>query len=174
MFDIKIYIPRMRIGSCFPYIFHFFFMKKIAFFGFCALMFSAFLTGCISQETQPSNMAEAYHILLGYKGAPSASQEVPYETKQDALAQAQDILKELEEDASVKNFQRLAQKYSTGPSAVDGGYLKTFGRGRMVPQFDTAVFSMDEPGLYPEVVETKFGYHLIFVSRLWHDKNAAQ
>ena len=39
-----------------------------------------------------------------------------------------------------------------------------FGQGRMVPEFEKAIFGATAPGLLPNVVETSFGYHVIKVT----------
>ncbi len=57
-------------------------------------------------------------------------------------------------------FEAAATEYSTCPSKENGGSLGDFGRGQMVPEFDTAVFSMSE-GEISGPVKTQFGYHLI-------------
>ena len=64
------------------------------------------------------------------------------------------------------DFAALAQKSSEDQgSAANGGDLGCFPRGRMVPQFDEAVFAMDA-GKTSELVKTPFGYHIIrLVSR---------
>ena len=61
------------------------------------------------------------------------------------------------------DFAVIAQKYSkdTG-SGAGGGDLGWFGKGMMVPEFETAVFSQ-EIGLVGDPVQTQFGYHIIQV-----------
>src|SRR4029077_2122983 len=53
-------------------------------------------------------------------------------------------------------------------SAKNGGDLDYFGRGRMVPGFDQAGFSM-QPGTVGDLVKTQYGYHII---KLVDKKNA--
>ena len=61
------------------------------------------------------------------------------------------------------NFQELAKETSEDPgSAVNGGDLGWFGRNRMVPEFETTAFSLN-PGEISDPIQTKFGYHLIYV-----------
>jgi len=75
-------------------------------------------------------------------------------------AKAEDVLRQLNAGA---DFAALAQKDSadTG-SAAKGGDLGWFGRGRMVAEFDQAVFSAT-PGETVGPVKTTFGYHIIRV-----------
>ncbi|MDX1737356.1 MAG: peptidylprolyl isomerase [Alphaproteobacteria bacterium] len=62
-----------------------------------------------------------------------------------------------------QDFATLARKYSTGPSAPDGGDLGYFTRGQMVKPFEDVAFSM-QPNTYTSTpVETKFGWHVILV-----------
>ena len=77
--------------------------------------------------------------------------------RRDARKLAEKILKELK---SGRDFAELARKHSDGPSGPKGGELGRFERGQMVPEFDQAVFGL-ETGAISEVVETKFGYHII-------------
>ena len=58
------------------------------------------------------------------------------------------------------SFEDAAKEYSSCPSKQNGGNLGDFGKGQMVPEFDTAVFAM-EIGELSEPVKTQFGYHLI-------------
>ena len=58
------------------------------------------------------------------------------------------------------SFADAAKENSSCPSSQNGGSLGEFGRGQMVPEFDTAVFSM-EVGEVKGPVKTQFGYHLI-------------
>ena len=62
--------------------------------------------------------------------------------------------------AKGEDFEELAREVSDCPSGSQGGDLGSFGRGRMVDEFDKAAFDL-EVGETSEVVETEFGYHLI-------------
>lgn len=83
-------------------------------------------------------------------------------------ANANHILVDTEEKANeiaeeIKNglsFSEAAQKYSSCPSASQGGSLGEFGRGQMVPEFEQATFAMQK-GEISAPVKTQFGYHLI-------------
>ena len=96
----------------------------------------------------------ASHILISYKGALRSETD---RDRRDARKLAEKILKELK---SGRDFAELARKHSDGPSGPKGGGLGRFERGQMVPEFDQAVFGL-ETGAISEVVETKFGYHII-------------
>lgn len=60
------------------------------------------------------------------------------------------------------DFAGLAKEYSEGPSSVGGGDLGWFGRGAMVPEFETAAFAT-EKGAVSAPVKTQFGWHIIFI-----------
>jgi peptidyl-prolyl cis-trans isomerase C len=93
----------------------------------------------------------ASHILIGVdsKAGP--------EEKKAAREKAEKLHKELVNGA---DFAKLAKDNSTCPSSKQGGDLGYFGKGRMVPQFEQAVFTL-QPGGLSGVVETGFGYHII-------------
>jgi peptidyl-prolyl cis-trans isomerase C len=59
-------------------------------------------------------------------------------------------------------FKDVAKDVSQDGSASDGGNLGYFGRGAMVPEFEEVAYSLAE-GRVSDVVETRFGYHLIKV-----------
>lgn len=59
-----------------------------------------------------------------------------------------------------KEFSSLAKEHSLCPSKDRGGDLGFFTRGKMVPEFEEAAFSL-EVGQVSEPVKTQFGYHLI-------------
>ena len=71
-----------------------------------------------------------------------------------------DIKKEIEEGG---DFAELAKEYSEDKgSAINGGDLGWFGRGKMVEAFENAAFAL-KPGEMSEPVKTQFGWHLIKV-----------
>lgn len=78
------------------------------------------------------------------------------------LVDSEDKAKELlaKINAGEISFEDAARENSSCPSKENGGNLGEFTRGQMVPEFDTAVFSM-EVGAVSEPVKTQFGYHLI-------------
>ena len=59
-----------------------------------------------------------------------------------------------------KDFAVLAQTYSDGPAAKNGGDLGFFSRGMMLQEIEDAAYSL-KPGQVSEVIETPQGYHLI-------------
>lgn len=60
-----------------------------------------------------------------------------------------------------EDFAALAKEYSTDASNADkGGELGFFPRGKMVPEFDEAAFSM-KPDTISDPIKTDFGYHII-------------
>jgi parvulin-like peptidyl-prolyl isomerase len=106
--------------------------------------------------------AKASHILIRFKGS-----RVPLKANQkdlseeEALAKAQDIHKQL---LAGGDFAAVAKAESDDSgAATNGGSLgPAFPRGKMVPQFDQAVFSLPV-GQISEPVKSPFGYHIIKV-----------
>ena len=98
----------------------------------------------------------ARHILIMHKD----SQRVPPEitrTRDEALARAQEVL---EKARGGEDFGTLASEYSDGPTKTRGGDLGAFGKGAMVPDFETAAFNLGVNEI-SDVVETPFGFHII-------------
>ena len=71
--------------------------------------------------------------------------------------------------AGGSDFAALAKDNSTCPSSQQGGDLGYFGKGQMVPAFEQAALSLKK-GEMSDVVETRFGYHIIKLM----DKKAAE
>ncbi|WEX76787.1 peptidylprolyl isomerase [Sinorhizobium numidicum] len=74
--------------------------------------------------------------------------------------EAKEIIKEL--DAG-KSFVELAKAKSSDPNKEAGGDLGYFTKGRMVPEFDTAVFALEKGAYTKTPVKTQFGFHVIVV-----------
>lgn len=73
-------------------------------------------------------------------------------------AQAKEVLEKAKKG---EDFETLAKKHSTDPSAAqNGGDLGFFTRARMVPQFADKAFSMKK-GELSEPVKSPFGWHII-------------
>lgn len=84
--------------------------------------------------------------------------EPGFTQKNIAREQAEKIKKELEEGA---DFEFLALLYSDDPgSATEGGNLGFVRRGELVTEFEATAFRLKENEI-SDVVETKFGYHVI-------------
>jgi peptidyl-prolyl cis-trans isomerase C len=94
---------------------------------------------------------KASHILIGVDPKATA------EDKKKAQEKAEKLRKEL---AGGADFATLAKGNSTCPSSQQGGDLGFFGKGQMVPSFESAAFAL-KPGDISDVVETQFGYHII-------------
>lgn len=103
----------------------------------------------ISNFTRPEQV-KASHILIGTSGADEAA-------KTAARAKAEEVLAQVKSGA---DFAELAKTHSTCPSKQRGGDLGFFDNKQMVPEFSKAAFSQ-KPGEVSDVVETKFGYHII-------------
>ena len=71
----------------------------------------------------------------------------------------EDLLTEI---ANGADFADLAARHSTCPSGKQGGDLGEFGKGQMVPEFDTVVFQ-EEVGKVHGPIQTQFGFHLVEV-----------
>jgi parvulin-like peptidyl-prolyl isomerase len=81
-------------------------------------------------------------------------------TKDEARKRADSILERIHKG---EDFATLAKENSDDPgSKTSGGDLGYFSRGRMVPQFEQAAFSL-KPGQVSGVVESQFGFHIIKV-----------
>ncbi len=101
---------------------------------------------------QPEKV-RASHILI------KVSQNASKEEKAKARKKLQDIQKKLRKG---EDFAKLAKEYSEGPSGVNGGDLGYFTKGQMVQPFEKAAFAL-KPGQVSDIVETRYGYHLIKV-----------
>jgi peptidyl-prolyl cis-trans isomerase D len=104
-------------------------------------------------EYQVPEQARSRHILV--KVDPKADAK----TDAAAKAKAEDIAKQLRNGG---NWTDLAKKDSDDPGSKDsGGELGFSQRGRMVPEFDQAIFNNKIGDI--AVVKSQFGYHVVQV-----------
>ena len=105
-------------------------------------------------EFKQGEEVEARHILI----RPQSQDDAGW---QAALEKAQEVYRKA--TAPGADFAALAREYSDDTGSKEkGGDLGWFGRGRMVPAFEQAAFSL-EPGQVSEPVRSQFGYHIIEV-----------
>jgi peptidyl-prolyl cis-trans isomerase D len=97
------------------------------------------------------------HILIKTP-PPGADGKVDEKPVEAARVKAEDVLKQVR---SGGDFAKLAEKYSDDPgSAKSGGSLGFIGRGRTVPEFEKAAFSLPK-GQVSDLVKSSFGFHII-------------
>jgi peptidyl-prolyl cis-trans isomerase SurA len=100
--------------------------------------------------------ARVRHILiLTEKG-------LSVDKKRAKYLQAKEILGEVRKG---KDFAEAAKEYSEDISARDGGDVGFVEKGKMVPEFEKAVYSLKE-GAISDIVETAYGYHIIKVEEV--------
>jgi len=71
--------------------------------------------------------------------------------------EAQTVIARLEKG---DKFANIASEISLCPSGKRGGDLGTFGRGKMVREFEEAAFALQKGQVSP-IVKTEFGYHIV-------------
>jgi peptidyl-prolyl cis-trans isomerase D len=103
------------------------------------------------QQFQTPEQVRASHILLKTEG----------KNEEEVRKQAEAVLKQAK--APNADFAALAKQYSEDTSKDQGGDLGLFGRGRMVPEFETAAFAM-QPGQISDLIKSQFGFHIIKVT----------
>jgi peptidyl-prolyl cis-trans isomerase C len=111
-----------------------------------------------SKFEQPE-MVRASHILLSTKD-PESNKDLPDDQKAVKKKKAEEVLKQAQ---AGQDFAKLAKEYSEDPGSKDKGGEYQFARGQMVPEFETAAFSLKTNEI-SGIVTTQFGYHIIKLS----------
>jgi peptidyl-prolyl cis-trans isomerase D len=105
-------------------------------------------------QYQVKEQVKVRHILIAVPAGADAK------TDAAAKSKAEDLLKQIKAGGS---FADLASKNSDDPgSKVQGGELGWLDRGKTVPEFDKAAFTLS-PGQTSDLVKTQFGYHILQV-----------
>jgi peptidyl-prolyl cis-trans isomerase D len=111
------------------------------------------------EEFRVPEQVKVAHILIKTP-LPAAGAKEDEKAIADARAKADDVLKQLKAGG---DFAKLAEKYSDDPgSAKSGGELGWIGRGRTVPEFEKAAFSLGK-GQTSDLVKSSYGFHIIRV-----------
>jgi len=106
-----------------------------------------------------SEQAKVSHILIKAP-LPGPDGKIDEKGVAEAQRRAEDLLKQLRAGAK---FEDLARKYSEDPgSAKEGGSLGWIGKGRTVPEFEKAAFSLPK-GQISDLVKSSYGFHIIRV-----------
>jgi peptidyl-prolyl cis-trans isomerase C len=122
----------------------------------------AYYDGNPQMFKQPAQV-KASHILIKVDAGADEAQKAEARQKIETVQQ------------KVKaggDFAELAKEYSEGPSNTRGGDLGFFRRGQMVKPFEDAAFAM-QANEVSDIVETRFGYHLIKVYEIKPDQTLA-
>ena len=106
-------------------------------------------------ETQTEKEVKASHLLLCYDGVEGCDTGMSKE-------EAYEKIKSIKERATTENFAELVKENTTEPGGIEReGDLGWFSKGQMVKPFEDTVFDQ-EVNTISYVVETQFGYHLIY------------
>jgi peptidyl-prolyl cis-trans isomerase C len=106
------------------------------------------------QRFASSPLLEVSHILLA--ASPEDDQQ-----RVEAKTLAQQLIEKLQQG---ETLAELARHYSACPSKETAGSLGQISRGQTVPEFERQIFSA-EPGLLPQPVESRYGYHIVHIAR---------
>ena len=115
---------------------------------------------------EQAEQVRASHVLIGTKDA--AGKDLTDAQKADKRKKIEELLKRAK---AGEDFAKLAKEYSEDPGSKDNGGEYTFPRGQMVPEFESAAFSLKKAGDISDVVTTPFGYHIIKLSEKIPAKN---
>ncbi len=115
------------------------------------------------EEFTSKETVKVAHILFSIK------KDSDEKTKQQQLDKAKKSLAELQKG---EDFAKMAKELSDDPgSASSGGEMDFFTYGAMVKPFEQAAFAMKEKNALSDIVETRFGYHIL---KLIEHKDAAK
>lgn len=110
------------------------------------------------QQFRTADLHEVAHILIAADPSQSDARRT---AREQALALATDLSAATDPSA----FAAAARALSACPSAQQGGQLGQIGPGQTVPEFEKALASMEKGKVHREPVETRYGFHVVFLER---------
>jgi peptidyl-prolyl cis-trans isomerase C len=115
----------------------------------------------IVAEKYMSGPVDEAAVQAAYDEQVKAFQPQPEYDASHILVKTEDEAKKLlDEIKGGADFAEVAKANSTDGSAAQGGELGWFGKGQMVPEFETAVADMKK-GDVAGPIQTQFGWHII-------------
>lgn len=108
------------------------------------------LASYVNDET-----ASVKHILI--KTVDDSNQPLPEDQISAARAKAEEVLSRAK---SGEDFDALIDEYNQDPGQMQNKSGYAFGKGEMMPEFETASFALGINEI-SELVETDYGYHII-------------
>lgn len=109
----------------------------------------------VHSRTPHPGVVQASHILLAFPK--DSTGQITH--KEETLKRAQEVLQKIKAGA---DFAEVAKEYSDDKgSGAKGGVLPEFGPGVMIEPFEKAAFALHTPGEVSDIIETRFGYHII-------------
>lgn len=93
----------------------------------------------------------AHHILL----------TINEQFKENTPQQAKARIKALANKVNSSNFEKLAERHSECPTAVNGGYLGLVAKHQLLPELDEVLFKMPSES-FSQPIYTGMGYHLLW------------
>ena len=114
------------------------------------------------EQFQLPERREASHILI------SINSDYPENTAEMALSRAQEITEKLRKKPY--KFADLALKHSECPTALQGGVLGKFPRGKLYPELDEVLFKL-KPGEISDPVKSEIGFHVLLCMSIQKAEN---
>jgi peptidyl-prolyl cis-trans isomerase D len=119
---------------------------------------SSYVTYKVSDKYDGMPRMRASHILFSTQGMEEAA-------KEEIGAQAQEVLEEVQ-GASAAEFASAAQQYGQDETAQRGGDLGWFSEQDFIEEFSEATFAANSTGVIDRLIETEYGYHIVYVNQL--------
>ncbi len=128
---------------------------RLAFMEMQALR-NAYADQAVAEAVTEAELQEGYKSIVVAQHKPDEevrARHILVETKEEADKIVADL-------KAGESFEELA-KQSKDPSGQNGGDLGFFGKGQMVPEFETAAFALEPGSFTEEPVQSQFGWHVI-------------
>ena len=110
----------------------------------------------IANYSQYYDQVTSQHVLISTRD--EQNETLPEAEVAEKRALAEDILARA---LAGEDMATLAAEYSDDPGSAQSGGTYTFGRGEMVTEFEDASFDGVDGEVWPTLVETVFGFHIV-------------